>query len=478
MVDTTDRLAPGARFGRYMIESRLARGGMGEVWLATACGPGGFQKKVVLKTVLPDLMERQDYVEMLVQEASLAARLNHPNIVQVFDLGCVGEIYYIAMEHLCGRTLAQILQRTHERRERIPMRILFHALAACCDGLQYAHDYTDYDGRPLGMLHRDISPSNIMFTFSGHVALLDFGVATSLRDDGHKTEAGCIKGKFHYLAPERARSEAADRRSDIYAVGVVLYQCLTMRWPFRTRNEYQLLSQIATQTPPPPTRYAPWIPPPLERLILRAMARDRADRHPEARILASELREFLRASGPEVEPVELAGYLAELFPEAPEASAVPRPTPSSNDESIEIVFHPAALEAASALPELPLDEHHDVEILAAGSPAPVDALPERAVRGFDAATRSALPADVDIFPEPTRVAPIESDGDVFGTYTRVTGRRRRDTEPAFFGAPAVRRERAWPFATTADDSEADEPADDAAIHSSTQEVEDAQTTEP
>src|SRR6266545_2449507 len=172
---TESRLSPGSSFGRYVVESRLARGGMGEVWLATARGPGGFQKRVVIKTVLPDLMEKPAYVQMLVREASLAARLDHPNIVHVFDLGCVGGMYYIAMEYLSGRTLAQMLRRSHDLGQRLPLRVLLTMVAIACDGLQYAHDYAAEDGRPLGLLHRDISPSNIMLTFAGRIALLDFG---------------------------------------------------------------------------------------------------------------------------------------------------------------------------------------------------------------------------------------------------------------------------------------------------------------
>ena len=314
------RLAPGSSFGRYVVESRLARGGMGEVWLATARGPGGFQKRVVIKTVLQDLVEKTGYVQMLVKEASLAARLDHPNIVHVFDLGCVGDLYYIAMEYLSGRSLAQMLRRSHEMGQRLTLRVLLTMIAIACDGLQYAHDQTDEEGRPLGLLHRDLSPSNIMLTFAGRVALLDFGVATAAHSR-YRTRPGTIKGKFHYLAPERVLGEPHDRRSDIYSLGVVLYQCLTLRWPFRAQGEYELLRQIANEAPPPLRHYAPWVPPRLEQIVMRAMAHQPTTRHQQAADLASELRDHLRASGPPVEASELSAYLAELFPEAPEAAA-------------------------------------------------------------------------------------------------------------------------------------------------------------
>jgi serine/threonine protein kinase len=312
---------------------------MGEVWLATARGPGGFQKRVVIKTVLPDLMEKPAYVQMLVKEASLAARLDHPNIVHVFDLGCVGSLYYIAMEYLSGRSLAQMLRRSHDLGQRLPLRVLLTMIANSCDGLQYAHDYTDEDGQKLGLLHRDISPSNIMLTFAGRVALLDFGVATATRGQ-YKTRSGTIKGKFHYLAPERVRGEVADPRSDIYSLGVVLYQCLTLRWPFRAQNEYELLRQIANDAPPPVRHYAPWVTARLEHIIMRAMANEAGTRHQDARDLASDLRDYLRSIGAVVEPSELSNCLAGLFPEAPEAMARRKTMPAveTGADGIEIVF--------------------------------------------------------------------------------------------------------------------------------------------
>jgi eukaryotic-like serine/threonine-protein kinase len=456
---------------------------MGEVWLATARGPGGFQKRLVIKTVLPDLMEKPGYVQMLVREASLAARLDHPNIVHVFDLGCVGSLYFIAMEYLSGRSLAQMLRRSHDRGQRLPLRVLLTMIASCCDGLQYAHDYNDEDGQKLGLLHRDISPSNVMLTFAGRVALLDFGVATATHGQ-HRTKSGTIKGKFHYLAPERVRGETADHRSDIYSLGVVLYQCLTLRWPFRAQNEYELLRQIAHDAPPPVRHYAPWVTGRLERIIMRAMANEASARHQQARDLATDLRDYLRSIGAVVESSELTNCLAGLFPEAPEAMArqlVPPPA-GDLDDGIEIIFQSSeahepgeACDAGSAHePGQTRETREALDLPPSPEPGPVpEAAADRPVRASTAPgdpseasesteldqpdpvvvgagspifgppsrprreptwTAAAVPpvapgetrphiaddSDVDIFPEPTRSLP-PLGADVFAGYGRRGG---------------------------------------------------------
>ncbi len=388
---------------------------MGEVWLASAHGPGGFQKRVVIKTVLPDLVAKPGYVEMLVREASLAAQLDHQNIVQVFDLGCIGGLYYIAMEYLSGRTLAQILRRACAVGERIPVQALLTMMAACCDGLEYAHARTDADGKPLGLLHRDISPSNIMVTFAGRTALLDFGVATASRGR-FASQGGQIKGKFHYLAPERVRGEPHDRRSDIYAIGVVMYQCLTLKWPFRARNDYQLLREIANDDPPMPRDHAPWVGPALERIVMRAMAKDPADRYPTAAALASELREHGRDTAQVMAAPELATYVCDLFAEEPEVRALGTPPTA--------VSPMLALEEEQVEPVLGVENSDGIVI------------------DFQGGDVEATELGADLFPEPTRATAAvgATTTDIFSGY----GRRRRKrtmSGPAFFGVAMRERDK-------------------------------------
>jgi serine/threonine-protein kinase len=419
---TIDSIRPGHAFGRYVVESPLARGGMGEVWMATALGPGGFRKRVVIKTILPSLVEKPGYVEMLVKEASLAARLNHPNIVQVFDLGCVGGLYYIAMEYLSGRSLAQMLRRSNQMTERLSIPVLVSMFAAACDGLAYAHTQVDDDGAPLGILHRDISPSNLMLTFNGRVAVLDFGVATASRGR-FQTRSGQIKGKFHYLAPERVRGEPHDRRSDIYSLGVVLYQCLTLRWPFRARGDYELLRQIANEAPPPPSAHVQGLPAELERIVMRAMAREPGDRYLDATEMSTDLRAFAQTSSGAPDASELAAYLARLFPDGADiarksdANPQPRGPVSMEDDDIEIVLASEVAESSESATALESEQPRAPSAAGSAPTPPADLGGMR---------------DVDIFPEPTRVLP-RAGADVFGGYERSGGRRRTRSGPAFFG---------------------------------------------
>ncbi len=309
-------IVAGGRFGRYLVHECIGRGGMGEVWLASAEGPGGFRKQLVLKTVRPDLAERADLVEMLIREAALAARLSHPNIVQVFDLDRVDGTYFIAMEYVPGYTLTSALRRAHAQGAVLPAWMIATVAAACCDGLHYAHELTDGSGRPLGLVHRDISPGNIMIASTGNVTILDFGIAISTEND-QDDDDGVLKGKFQYMPPETVRGGAIDRRCDVYALGVVLYVGLTGEPPYPGLSDSELLRAILAGPPPPPSARRAHVPRELEHIAMTAMAHDARVRYPSAAVLGAELRDWIRSAGMLATPEELARYMTALYAAGP-----------------------------------------------------------------------------------------------------------------------------------------------------------------
>ena len=316
--DKSGHIAPGSRFGRYDIVSRIATGGMAEVWLAHASSVGGFQKRVVLKTMLPHLAEQPHFKQMFIREASLAAQLSHPNIVHIFDLGENDGRYFIAMEYVAGRTLRQIRKRAEQQKSGVPHWFLLRTLIGACEGLQFAHDFQLPDGRASNLVHRDVSPENIMVSFSGVVKVLDFGVARGVAMDS-STSTGVLVGKLLYTAPERVHGVPADRRSDIYALGVILYEYLTGRRPFAGDDEVALLAKVAHETPKDPRELAS-VPDELARITMKAMARDPTKRYQEASQLARDLRDYLRKAGG-LDDENPAAYLAGLFPDSPEVPA-------------------------------------------------------------------------------------------------------------------------------------------------------------
>jgi serine/threonine protein kinase len=306
----------GDKLGKYQILSRLARGGMAEVWLARFQGVGGFEKDVVLKTILPDLSEDPDFVRMFINEALLAANLNHPNIVQIFDLGCLEGMYFIAMEYVPGKSLRQIARRLRSQSELLPPWFLLRVVVAVCDGLQYAHDYRDTDGQPLHLVHRDISPENILVSFTGTVKILDFGIAKATTE-ASLTRAGMLKGKYSYISPEQVRGLPASPRSDLYAVGVVLYELLSGARPFVATGDLELLRQVVEGKPAPLAEIAPWVPVELHPIVSRALANDPGNRYAEASDLSGDLLAYLQASHSVQRQRDLVVYLAGLFADEP-----------------------------------------------------------------------------------------------------------------------------------------------------------------
>jgi serine/threonine protein kinase len=290
---------------------------MAEVWLARATGVKGFQKTIVIKTILPHLADDPEFLRMFIDEALLAAALNHPNIVQIFDLGQIGETYFIAMEHILGKTMRQVQRFLRKQRKVLPLWLVLRMAVSVCDALQFAHDKRGDDGKLLRIVHRDVTPENIMISFSGVTKVVDFGIAKA-SSVANVTRAGKIKGKLSYLAPEqivRAGKAPVDRRSDIYATGVMLYELLTGVRPFRADNELDLLRKITKEDPASPSEVAHWVPSRLNDIVMKAISKDWKARYQHAAELGEDLEVFLTSLGAYPTERNIAGYMCKLFDE-------------------------------------------------------------------------------------------------------------------------------------------------------------------
>jgi serine/threonine protein kinase/predicted hydrocarbon binding protein len=306
---------PGAEFSKYEIDSRLAAGGMAEVWRAKIKGAQGFEKRIVVKTMLTALQSRPDVVQMFISEAAIAAQLGHSNIVHVFDFGQLEGRYFIAMEYVPGVTLRIAHKRMRARGMRLPITTLLHVMADVCDALEHVHEAADARG-PLGLVHRDISPDTIIISTSGSAKLIDFGAA---RATARTPPTPVFVGKYRYSAPERIRRVGEDRRSDIWSVGVILFECLTGKRPFDGTD--QEVAEAACASPGcDPRGLAPSVPAPVAELVLKATSLDPDDRFATAREMRLALIACLPALGGGGKERDVTAALAELLdaPQAPE----------------------------------------------------------------------------------------------------------------------------------------------------------------
>jgi serine/threonine-protein kinase len=301
---------PGSLIGQYLLMTPLAQGGMAEIWLARQSGPKGFERLVVIKRMIDALESDPEHVEMFLTEARLAAQLNHPHVIQIFDLGEIDQSLYLVMEYLDGENLSVV--RRMGLKHQLPM-LDHHAvrlIAWAADGLHYAHTRVGVDGKPLGIVHRDISPQNLFATFDGGLKVLDFGVA---KIASQHTQSGKLKGKLGYMSPEQARGEPLDARSDVFALGIVLFEQLTRSRLFPQLDEPQILGAIAHGTLPRPSERRADLDVGLEEILLRAMAPRREERFQSARELQEALEGWLSRKGHVVTTSDLADYLRALF---------------------------------------------------------------------------------------------------------------------------------------------------------------------
>jgi len=300
------------QLGRYTLLHRLATGGMAEIFLAKTSGIEGFEKIVVLKRILPHLSANELFVSMFLDEARVAANLEHPNIVNVYDIGKAGDDYFFTMAYLHGEDLSNVLREAARAGRGVPLSLALYVVQAVCAGLHYAHEHAALDGTPLGIVHRDVSTTNVLVTYDGGVKLLDFGIAKAA-NQSKMTQVGVRKGKASYMSPEQCRAEPLDRRSDIFAIGILLWELTTMRGLFRADNELAVMSLIAHYDPPLPSTVVEGYPPELEAIVMKALARDRDQRYPTARALQDDLEGFVRDYRLGTTAGELATLMRELF---------------------------------------------------------------------------------------------------------------------------------------------------------------------
>jgi serine/threonine protein kinase len=304
----------GTRLGKYEILKRLAIGGMAEIYLARVNGLPGFQKMFVVKRILPELATRPDFIEMFLDEARIAATLEHSNVVQMYDVGVVDGNYFIAMEYLHGEDVRSITRAVAPSSAdgRLPLHHALNIVKGVAAGLHYAHEKTGFDNRPLQIVHRDVNPQNVIVTYEGAIKLLDFGIAKASNRFG-ETRFGTLKGKVPYMSPEQCRGEALDRRSDVFSLGIMLYELTVGRRLYKGKSDFEVLKQIVEGPVRLPHELDPSFPPALEAIILRALEKRPADRFQTARQMQLEIEAFVRDHQLQVTPESLKQFMQTVF---------------------------------------------------------------------------------------------------------------------------------------------------------------------
>jgi serine/threonine protein kinase len=327
-----------SRLGRYELLARLASGGMGEIFLARLEGAAGFEKLVVIKRILPHLADDARFRDMLIGEARIASRLSHPNICQVHELGETDGQLYIVMEYLEGVTLLPLLRKASKDSGHLDFGFIGGVVQQATDALHYAHELRDRTGENLGIVHRDVTPSNLFLTEAGVVKVLDFGIA-KVKDASAQTQTGTIKGKYAYMAPEQLRGGGVDRRADVFALGVVIYEMLALRRLFQRKTDYLTFRAVMEQPIADVRRYRADVPAPIAAIVARALDREPANRFDSARQLGSTLVEALAAERRPWSHGEIGDFVRASFGDdlgkrsVQVATAVGSPTPPVLDST-------------------------------------------------------------------------------------------------------------------------------------------------
>ena len=358
---TSSSMSTPVRFGQYTLIERMAVGGMAEVFLALRPGVEGFEKRVAIKRIRSHLSTEDAFIKMFLFEAKLAATLQHPNIVQIYDLGKLADSYYIAMEYVSGRDMSKVVPQAEKLGISYPLEYAMLVAADVLEGLAYAHEKVDDYGQPLNIIHRDVTPENIMVGWNGHVRILDFGVAKA-SSQTDPTRAGEIKGKLSYMSPEQAMGKILDHRTDLFTLGVVLYEWLTGYKLFTGENEMAVLKSIIDGRIYPPTYFRDDVPTGVEDIVMKALSKNRDDRYQSAKEMLFDVRQWLQV-GADFTPtnVHLANFMKQIFADEIErersmlasaksyrARRTPPPVPRSTTEDLEPISPTA--EAAESSP--------------------------------------------------------------------------------------------------------------------------------
>jgi len=335
------------KFGKYVLLERINIGGMAEVFKAKSFGVEGFEKLLAIKRILPNIAEDEDFITMFIDEAKIAVQLNHANIAQIYDLGKIDDSYFIALEYVHGKDLRTIWDRHKKRGLLLPIPMSVYIVSRGCEGLDYAHRKKDAGGRDLNIVHRDISPQNVLISYEGEVKIIDFGIAKAA-NKASKTQAGILKGKFGYMSPEQVRGMPLDRRSDIFACGIILYELLTGERLFVGESDFSTLEKVRNVEILPPSTYNRKIPDTLEKIVLRALSKAPEDRFQSAYDMQEELQRFLILNKTNFARKDLANYMKRAF-KADIERALQRQaeyqqlTPDALEDEVSVPTSPGAL---------------------------------------------------------------------------------------------------------------------------------------
>jgi TonB family protein len=358
--------ADGIRFGQYVLLEKIATGGMAEVWKARMRGVEGFQKIVAIKKILPHLSDNQDFIEMFIDEAKLAAQLNHNNIIHIYDLGKIQSSYYIAMEYIDGSDLKAILKKAQERDHPMSVELALFIASKIAAALDYAHRKHDFEGKEMGLVHRDVSPQNVLISEEGDIKLCDFGIAKAASKASH-TQAGALKGKLQYMSPEQAWGRQIDKRSDIFALASVLFEMLTARKLFGGDNELSVLEQVREARVVAPSQVNDEVTPQIDQIVLKALQKEPGNRYQTAGEMQRDIDAVLYSFKPTPTSADLAIYMHRLSSTEPTPARVeppmthePEPEPLAANELRPIAVPP---------PPAPVVAPAAASIAAAPSPA-------------------------------------------------------------------------------------------------------------